>query len=114
MQVDGAPAAAEPYPPRSICIATVDSGQRLPSGHHHHDPDRAAHERTDQHLPARTPRRTSTSTRHRHASTTGAPRFQHVEDPGTSWERIKAVTGVSAGPGLDRAARPKGLEPLTF
>jgi hypothetical protein len=30
------------------------------------------------------------------------------------YKQIKAVTGVSAGHGLDRAARPKGLEPLTF
>ncbi|MFI7304433.1 hypothetical protein ACIBM8_14595 [Micromonospora aurantiaca] len=29
-------------------------------------------------------------------------------------ETIKAVTGVSAGHGLDREVRPKGLEPLTF
>jgi hypothetical protein len=37
-----------------------------------------------------------------------------MEDRGISWEEIKAMTGVSAGHGLELLARPKGLEPLTF
>ena len=53
-------------------------------------------------------------TRHRQRSTTGAPQPHMVEDRGTCRETIKAVTGVSAGHGLDLVARPKGFEPLTF
>jgi hypothetical protein len=37
-----------------------------------------------------------------------------MEDRGAFRERIKAVTSVPAGHGLDLEARPKGLEPLTF
>src|SRR2546430_11765881 len=35
-------------------------------------------------------------TARRHGSTFGAPRSHYMEDRGTSWETIKAVTGVSA------------------
>jgi hypothetical protein len=44
----------------------------------------------------------------------GAPRSQHAENRGRSWERIKAVVSIPAGHGLDLEARPKGFEPLTF
>jgi hypothetical protein len=37
-----------------------------------------------------------------------------VEDHGTFRKRIKAMNSVSAAHCLDRAARPKGLEPRTF
>ncbi|WP_328341260.1 hypothetical protein [Micromonospora sp. NBC_00421] len=47
-------------------------------------------------------------------STNGAPAVHIMEDRGTSWDNNKAATGVSAGHGLDREVRPKGLEPLTF
>jgi hypothetical protein len=36
------------------------------------------------------------------------------EHPADSWDKEQAVTRISAGRGLDRVARPKGLEPLTF
>ncbi|WP_158273834.1 hypothetical protein [Micromonospora sp. RP3T] len=48
------------------------------------------------------------------AAQDGGGRSHIVGNHGTSWERIKAATGVYAGRGLDREVRPKGLEPLTF
>ncbi|MGY3515725.1 hypothetical protein ACVMYR_05380 [Micromonospora sp. PTRAS2] len=44
----------------------------------------------------------------------GAPDSKPWEDPSQPAKAIKAMTGVSAGHGLDREVRPKGLEPLTF
>src|SRR6266508_5539991 len=107
--VRGADRPPTTRPRRSTGSTTVDTDRRPTDGHPNHDPDQATRGRTGQHGPART----ATQTARRHRSTIGARRSHNVEDRGTSWETIKAVTNVSAGCGLDskRARRDSNPQP---
>src|SRR6185437_7190110 len=100
-----------PHPKqRSTALSTVEDDRQPVDGHRIHDPDWVTRKRTGQHRHGRT----RAETAHRQRSTIGAPRSHIVEDRAMFWERMKAANSVSAAHGLNGAARPKGLEPLTF
>ncbi len=72
-----------------------------------HDPHTATRISTDRHLATHAPFRNSRAPTERHG-----PAMR--EKGGTTWDTNEAAISVSAGHGLDRLVRPKGLEPLTF
>ncbi|MEU0076294.1 hypothetical protein ABZY58_00100 [Micromonospora tulbaghiae] len=103
-------AASRTGPTQRLTSNTIVVSQRAARPSPNSPPGPAAHQQTVTDSCGRERKTSSPKQR----STSGAPDVHIADDHGTCREAIKAAANVSAGHGLDREVRPKGLEPLTF